>query len=195
MGKEQARSARARVIEQMQAGQPWKMAKASAGIPISRSTAYCLLQQVQKRGEMALQDGRHGHPVKLRGVARTFLEDYCQRAPCTPSSAIQTLLQELFGVNVSISQINRVRAALGISNHPESRLQEKNSKPERCSPATGMAGGGREPALIGCCRANRGASPSRVSAVVESPSFSSIIASCSRSTGDNALPVADPPLS
>lgn len=134
MDKEQSREARARFIEQMRAGQPWQMAKASAGIPISRSTAYRLLQQVQKQGEVALQDGRHGHPVKLRGVARTFLEEYCRRAPCTPSSTIQALLQERFGANVSISQINRVRAALGISNHPESRLQEKKQQARKMFP-------------------------------------------------------------
>ncbi len=134
MDKEQARSARARLIEQMRAGQPWQMAKASAGIPISRSTAYRLLQQAQKQGEVALQDGRHGHPVKLRGVARTFLEDYCRRASCTPSSAIQTLLQEQFGVSVSISQINRVRATRDISNHSESRFQEKKQQARKTFP-------------------------------------------------------------
>jgi len=72
---------------------------------------------VRKRGEEALKDGRHGHPGKLRGEARTFLEDACREAPRTPSSVIQALLRERLDVSVSISQINRVRAALGVSNH------------------------------------------------------------------------------
>jgi hypothetical protein len=41
---------------------------------------------------------------------------------------MQTLLQERFGVSVSISQINRVRAALGISNHRKSQQQEKKQR-------------------------------------------------------------------
>ena len=77
---------------------------------------------------MALQDGRHGHPVKLRGEARTFLEAYCRKAPHTPSSVIQTLLQERLDLSVSISQINRVRAALGVSNRPQKQDQGKKRK-------------------------------------------------------------------
>ena len=72
-----------------------------------------------------MQDGRHGHPSKLRGEARTFLEDYCREAPHTPSSVIQTLLRERFDLSVSVSQINRVRAALGVSNRPQNQEQGK----------------------------------------------------------------------
>jgi len=72
-----------------------------------------------------LRDGRHGHPSKLPGEARTFLADSCQEAPRTPSSVIQTLLHERFDVSMSISQINRVRVALGVSNRQESQQQGK----------------------------------------------------------------------
>ena len=74
---------------------------------------------------MALQDGRHGHPSKLRGEACTFLADYCRGAPHTASSVIQALLQERFELSVSVSQINRIRAALGVSNSSHARQQEK----------------------------------------------------------------------
>jgi transposase len=118
----------------MQAGQPWHLAAAAAGLQTSQSTAYRLCQAVRERGEMALQDGRHGHPVKLRGEARTFLEAYCRKAPHTPSSVIQTLLQERFDLSVSISQINRVRVALGVRNHPQSPGQGKKQKEKRLLP-------------------------------------------------------------
>lgn len=117
MDKEQYCAAKVRLVTHMQEGQPWRGAAATAGIHISQSTAYRLLQEVHMRGEAALQDGRHGHPSKLRGAARTFLENTCREAPRTPSSVIQRLLQERFDVNVSISQINRVRRQLGVSNH------------------------------------------------------------------------------
>ena len=73
MDKEQRRAAKARLVAQMQAGRSWQAAAATAGVQISQSTAYRLLQVVRIRGEAALQDGRHGHPSKLRGEARTFL--------------------------------------------------------------------------------------------------------------------------
>jgi transposase len=128
MDKERMRAAKARLVAEMQAGQPWHVAAATAGLQTSQSTAYRLCQVVRERGEMALQDGRHGHPVKLRGEARTFLEAYCRKAPHTPGSVIQTLLQERFDLSVSISQINRVRAALGISSRPLNQEQGKKQK-------------------------------------------------------------------
>jgi transposase len=128
MDKEQRRQARAQLVARMHEGQSWQEAAKASGIHISQSTAYRLSQAVRKRGEVALQDGRHGHPIKLRGEARTFLEDSCRAAPHTPSAVIQTLLQERFDVSVSISQINRVRAALGVSNHPKSPVPGKKRK-------------------------------------------------------------------
>jgi transposase len=128
MDKEQHRAAKARLVAQMQAGQSWQVAKASAGVQTSQSTAYRLLQGYRILGEIALLDGRHGHPSKLRGEARTFLEEYCRGVPHTPSSVIQTLLQERFDRHVSVSQINRVRAALGVSNRPKSQAQGKKRK-------------------------------------------------------------------
>src|SRR5260370_1183947 len=59
---------------------------------------------------------------RLRDYA---LEAYCREAPQTPSSVLQALLHERFALRVSVSQINRVRAALGVSNHPKSQEQGK----------------------------------------------------------------------
>lgn len=76
---------------------------------------YRLLKAFRQWGKAALSDGRHGHPSKLRGAARAFLEERCRQAPQTPSSIIQMELQEHFDLSVSISQINRVRVALGVN--------------------------------------------------------------------------------
>lgn len=113
----------------MQEGHSWQLASALAGLQISQSNAYRLWRAFRQRGETALSDGRHGHPSKLRGAARVFLEERCRQAPQTPSSTIQVELQERFDLHMSVSQINRVRAALGISNHPKNREQEK--KPQK----------------------------------------------------------------
>lgn len=128
MDQEQMRAAKARLVAQMQAGQPWHIAAATAGLQTSQSTAYRLCQAVRERGEVALQNGRHGHPAKLRGEVRTFLEASCRKAPQTPSSIIQAALRKRFDLSVSISQINRVRARLGVSNRPQNQEQGKKRK-------------------------------------------------------------------
>jgi len=130
MEKEQYRVAKVHLVAGMQEGQSWQRAAASAGLQISQSNAYQLWKAFRQKGELALRDGRHGHPSKLRGEARTFLETTCREAPQTPSSAIQAALQNRFGLSVSVSQINRVRAALGVSNHATE--QEKKQVNRKC---------------------------------------------------------------
>jgi transposase len=86
-----------------------------------RTTVYRLLKRVQSEGEQALTDGRHGHPIKLRGEILGLVCEHCQANPCVSSSAVQRLLQERFGVNVSVSQLNRVRATHGLTRTPVPR--------------------------------------------------------------------------
>jgi transposase len=128
MDKKQYHVAKAQLVAGMLKGQSWQVAAASAGLQISQSNAYRLWLAVRQRGESALQDGRHGHPIKLRGVARAFLEEQCQQAPHTPSSIIEAELRKRFNLSMSISQINRVRVTLGLSNHPAGQKQEKKRK-------------------------------------------------------------------
>ena len=123
--RSQRQVAREQLITAMLEGRTFQEVSKGSDVPLKRAMAYRLLHAVRTQGESALQDGRHGHPVKLRGAARTFLEEYCRQAPSTPSSAIQALLQERFGLSMSVSQINRVRAALGVSNCRRNQEQEK----------------------------------------------------------------------
>jgi len=128
MDKEQYHAAKKQLVAGMQEGQSWRQASANAGLQVSQSTAYRLWLAMREHGEAALKDGRQGHPIKLRGAAREFLHQACQQTPQTPSSTIQAQLRERFDLCMSISQINRVRAALGVSNHPKIRMQEKKRK-------------------------------------------------------------------
>jgi transposase len=113
-------TARVQVVEAMEQGLPWHEAAKRAGLPISQSTAYRLRQRMRQGGEQALREGRHGHPVKLRGEVRKFLEQTCRQLPSPPSHEIQTQLDQRFSLHVSVSQINRTRATLGVSNPPQS---------------------------------------------------------------------------
>ena len=105
-------TARVQVVQAMEQGFPWHEAASRAGLKISQSTAYRLRQRMHQGGTQALREGRHGHPIKLRGEVRYWLEQTCQRAPHTPSHEIQTQLAQRFSLQVSVSQINRVRATL-----------------------------------------------------------------------------------
>jgi transposase len=85
-------------------------------IPLHRTTLYRFRRRVQADPVAALEDGRHGHPIKLRGEVRQWLVAFCQEAPHTPSHVVQAVLQERFGLLVSISQLNRFRTAHHISS-------------------------------------------------------------------------------
>ena len=113
-------TARVQVVEAMEQGLSWREAAKRAGLEISQSTAYRLRQRMRQGGEQALREGRHGHPIKLRGEVRQWLEQTCQQAPHTPSHEIQMQLAQRFSLQVSVSQLNRVRATLGVSNSPQS---------------------------------------------------------------------------
>ncbi len=111
MEESQLYTARVQVVEAMEQGLSWREAAKRAGLEISQSTAYRLRQRMRQGGEQTLREGRHGHPVKLRGEVRKFLEQTCRQAPSTPSHEIQTQLAQQFSLQVSVSQINRVRAS------------------------------------------------------------------------------------
>jgi len=126
--RKERQAAREQVVAALQAGQSWHTVSQKPDLPLKRAMAYRLLRAVRQQGKSALQDGRHGHPSKLRGEARVFLEARCRETPSPSSSALQQALHERFGLHVSVSQINRVRAALGVSHRPERFPQEKKRK-------------------------------------------------------------------
>lgn len=121
----QRQFAREQLIAAMLEGRTFREMGAGSPLPVKRAMAYRLLRAVRAKGHVALQDGRHGHPIKLRAEARAFLEACCREAPHISGPALQAALRERFDLQVSVSQINRVRAALGVSNHSKQSPQEK----------------------------------------------------------------------
>jgi len=126
--RNQRQVARERLVTEMLEGRSWRQVSTSTPTLLKRAMAYRLLHAVRAKGNIALQDGRHGHPSKLRGEARAFLEACCREVPSTASSTLQVALRERFDLQVSVSQINRVRAALGVSNPSRRSLREKKRK-------------------------------------------------------------------
>lgn len=107
---EHDQAAKAHLVLLMQKGYPWQKAAAMAGLHISRSTAYRLVQAVQTRGEAAFQDARQGHPAKLREAVLQWLVAACRANPQMPSRAVQAALQEQFGLYLPLFQFRRDQA-------------------------------------------------------------------------------------
>ena len=112
----QRRAAKASLLADLQRGCSVPEAHTRATIPLHRTTLYRFRRRVQSDPIAALEDGRHGHPIKLRGEVRNWLLTFCQETPHTPSHLVQAALLKRFGLLVSISQLNRVRTALGLSS-------------------------------------------------------------------------------
>jgi transposase len=130
MTPQQRREAKQEILEQIKQGTPVKQARSASRMPIHRATLYRLLKRVQNNEEGTVVDGRHAHPIKLRGEILALMCEHCQANPYVASSAVQHLLHERFGVSVSVSQLNRVRAACGLTRTPAPR--EKKG-PKRAS--------------------------------------------------------------
>jgi transposase len=123
---EQRQSARREIVRQVELGATTSDARIRSAVPMHRTTVYRLLKRAQSEGESAFADGRHGHPSKLRGEALALIREHCQTNPCVSSSVVQRLLQERFCLCMSVSQLNRVRASLGLSR--KAMAQEKKAQ-------------------------------------------------------------------
>jgi len=93
-----------------------------------RTTVYRLLKRVEREGEHAFLQRRHGYPVKLHREVLACVLDYCQTHASAASREVQNLVAERFGITVSVSQLNRVRAAHGLSRK-NPKLRKKTRKP------------------------------------------------------------------
>jgi putative transposase len=125
---EPRQAAKREIVRQMKQGASTHEARVRSIVPMHRTTVYRLLKRVQSEGESALVERRHGHPVKLRGDVLTFLKEYCQSHPSASSSTVQHLLPERFGLSISVSQLNRVRAAHGLSRTPVPREKKAQNR-------------------------------------------------------------------
>ena len=122
----QRRAAKEHLLADLQRGCSVPEAHCRMPIPLHRTTIYRFRQRVQADPVAALADGRHGHPIKLRGDVRDWLVAFCQAAPHTPSYLVQVALHERFDVLVSISQLNRFRAAHGLSSRTRGKKTDSS---------------------------------------------------------------------
>jgi transposase len=124
------RTARLHLLEYMFAGHSWQSAVSQSGLHIARSTAYRLRQRARDEDKAALVflDDRHGHPYKLTEPVRVWMVEFCTTNPQVASSRVQAELKTTFGIEVSVSQINRVRAAHRVTRQGHNRIQGHGGK-------------------------------------------------------------------
>ena len=112
---EQRQAAKRQRVEQLEQGASVQQARSHSTLRMQRASLYRLLKRVRAAGERAFTDGRHAHPIKLRGQVRTFLIETCQATPSVSSPVVQHAIHERFSLCLSVRQLNRVRASLGLS--------------------------------------------------------------------------------
>jgi transposase len=124
------RAARLQLIGRMLAGQSWQTAVAESQLHIGRATAYRLVQYArdEDKAPQVFLDDRHGHPYKVTKLVEAWIKEVCTDNVQMPSSRVQNELESYFGIAVSVSQINRVRAKLGVSNQWSGRAQGPSKK-------------------------------------------------------------------
>jgi transposase len=125
MESKQRQTAKKQMMVLMQEGSPWQEAASRAGSRISRSTAYRWFQQFRTQGEASLHDGRQGHIAKMHQPIQAWLEARCREEPSLPSSSLQKELNAHFGMLVSITHLNCIRAAHGLERQP-ARMGKKS---------------------------------------------------------------------
>jgi transposase len=114
MNSDQRYAARAKCVALMQAGHPWQEAVAAASLPICRSAAYALLKRVETQGDLALTERRRGQFHTFTPLIRDWIRSTCLTDPHIPSHCLQHQIAAQFGITVSISHLNAVRACLDV---------------------------------------------------------------------------------
>jgi len=127
MTPQQRQVAKREIVRDIEQGASAREARERLAVPMHRTTVYRLLKRVQCEGENAFTDGRHGHPVKLRGEVLTCLIEHCQANPSVSGAQVQHAIAERFGSAPSVSQLNRIRALLGLSRQPVPREKKASS--------------------------------------------------------------------
>ena len=120
------------IVRDVEYGMAVSEARRRCSVLMHRSTVYRLLKRVEREGEHAFVERRHGHTIKLRGEVLTFVLDYCQNHASAASREVQRLVAERFNLGVSISQLNRVRATHELSRKNPLREKKARNRHRHC---------------------------------------------------------------
>lgn len=123
--KQHYQTRRRELVLLMAEGHTYEAATSKVGQLLGHTMARRLLRRYQKHGEVALKDGRQGHPSKFRLEIQKWLNQSCTQHPTISSRQLQNLLLTHFELKVSVSQINRVRAALHLTRQADTPVVDQ----------------------------------------------------------------------
>ncbi len=104
-----------RVIAAMGAGLPWDAARQRATTHVSRATVFRWQARFATDGAAVFQEQRHGHVWLVTPPIQEWIVTYCQAHPHTPSHVLKSILAAELDCTVSVTQLNRARARLGVT--------------------------------------------------------------------------------
>ena len=111
---------RLQVAELMQEGLSWLEAIKTAKVKVHRTTAERWFHRLESEGETGLAERRRGSAYKITPKIRAWLEKECRDDTNRTSAELQKVIQRDFQITVTVRQINRVRATLGVSRTKKS---------------------------------------------------------------------------
>jgi hypothetical protein len=114
--------AKIKMAEMMLVGIPWQEAVEAAGVVTSRASAYRFLTAYCLRGDTVLGERRRGHAHKIVGDVLVWMVEACRTRPDISGRELQAAVLERYNLRVSKSQLNRARAAHGVSRPPKKRV-------------------------------------------------------------------------
>jgi transposase len=109
------------VVDAVLSGKSYAKAKALADVPVSDRSIYRWLQWHREKGDEGLKDNRHGVVWKVTDEVRTWLSEAIEETPALSARQLQEQLQVTFGIQLSISHINQMRADAGLSRRTASK--------------------------------------------------------------------------
>lgn len=103
------------IVDAVLSGKSHDEARALVAVPVSERSIYRWLEWHREQGDEGLQDNRHGVVWKMTDELRSWLIEAIEDAPKLSARQLREQVQETFGIKVSISHINQVRADAGLS--------------------------------------------------------------------------------
>jgi len=103
------------IVDAVLLGKSHDEARALVDIGVSERSIYRWLEWHREHGDEGLKDNRHGVVWKMTDELRSWLIEAFEDNPKWSARQLQEQVQETFGIKVSISHINQMRADAGLS--------------------------------------------------------------------------------
>jgi transposase len=106
---------RKKVVDAVLSGKSHEEARAAVDGGVSERSIYRWLEWQRRAGDAGLADKRHGVVWKVIPEMRAWLIELIEEKPQLSARQLQEQVQENFGVKISISRLNQIRAEAGLS--------------------------------------------------------------------------------